>query len=311
MSKDIKMTKVLLTGSTGFIGSALKARERFKDALTLTDFAKEESSERHNFNLESCVDYSDILTGVDVVIHLAGLAHDVKRGNHGDTEKYRLINTVGTLRLAQQSADSGVRRFIFLSTSKVFGENSHDRNPFTHTDTLSPQDVYAKSKVDAEIGVKSICEESGMEFVIIRPPLVYGPRVKGNFGSLISSCKRRSILPIGLLKAKRSYVAVDNLNDLIEVCVSHSKARNEVFLVSDDIDKSIAEVARSVSKAGRYKPKIVNFPISILRIVLKLIGKESLYNKIGLDMRLDISHTKKSLNWTPKHTMEIALERYL
>jgi len=297
------MTNILITGATGFLGQGLARSNKFPKARLIGRWFPVEGS-ADILELSDVEDFSDILKDVDVIIHLAGLAHLVESEDTKMHGLYKRVNTELTLRLATQAANAGVKRFIYLSTIKVLGEyNVHDM-PFRHTDPLAPSSPYAVSKAAAESGLKNICLSSNMEFVIVRPPLIYGRNVKGNFRRLISLCKKKVILPFGLFTERRSYISLKNIISVIHECSTNPKAANETFLVSDGVDKSIVDIITHIRNAGYRTVKLVKVPVSIMYLIFILIGKKKIYAQLNKQSISDISHTVNSLNWHPSNEME-------
>jgi UDP-glucose 4-epimerase len=297
------MTNILITGATGFLGQALVRSNKFPEARLIGRWFPVEGS-ADILELSDVDDFSDILKDVDVIIHLAGLAHLVESEDTKTHVLYKRVNTELTLRLAAQAANAGVKRFIYLSTIKVLGEyNAHDM-PFRHTDPLAPSSPYAVSKAAAEVGLKNICLSSNMEFVIVRPPLIYGRNVKGNFRRLISLCKKRVILPFGLFTERRSYISLKNIIFVIHECSTNPKAANETFLVSDGVDKSIVDIITHIRNAGYRTVKLVKVPVSIMYLIFILIGKKKIYTQLNKQSISDISHTVNSLNLHPSNEMD-------
>jgi UDP-glucose 4-epimerase len=219
--------------------------------------------------------------------------------------EFRQINTEGTLNLARQAFSSGVKRFIYISSIKVNGESTTDTKPFKFDSERKPLDPYGISKFEAETQLLSLGKETGMEIVIIRPPLVYGEGVKANFASLMKLVKKGLPLPfIWINKNKRSLVSVYNLCDLIKVCIDHPKAANNVFLVSDDNDLSSAEMIALMSKVQNKANLSLPVPVWLYKLVGKLLSKEDVIDRLTGSLQLDIEHTKNTLDWKPPYSVE-------
>jgi nucleoside-diphosphate-sugar epimerase len=251
--------------------------------------------------LDNKTDFSQTLEGIDVVIHCAARAHVM---NDTETELYEQINTLATLSLAKQAAALGAKRFIFISTIKVNGESTLEGGPFRFSDKQNPSDPYGISKANAEIGLQEIAAKTGMAVVIIRPPLVYGPGVKANFAAMLKLAKKNLPLPLGAIHNKRSLVAVENLVDLVLTCIDHPAAANQTFLVSDDCDVSTTELLRLMTLAAGKKPILLPIPVSWLKAVASLAGKQSVIDRLCGNLQVDISHTKQTLGWKPPITLE-------
>ncbi len=297
--------RVLITGATGFVGSSLykklyqhtvrltARRSLFDDSL---DFIKQ--------NMSSTADFSDCLADIDVVIHTAARVHQMNDQSADPLSEFMETNCHATVELARQAAGAGVKRFIFISSIKVNGEESKEGFPFRYDDDCNSLDPYGQSKAAAEEGLFELAHETGLEVVIIRPPLVYGPGVKANFESLMKLTLRNLPLPLGAIKNKRSYVAVDNLLDLIRVCVDHPKAGNQVFLVSDDYDVSTTQLIGIMANAFGNRPRLMKISPAFLKLVAKVIGKKNIIDRLCSNLQVDIEHTKATLGWKPAVSME-------
>lgn len=306
--------KVLLTGSTGFVGSKiaqrLSAEPRFEVTCAVrrsgsTDCANEERVG----DLGPGTDWSAAVDGQYAVIHTAARAHIMKDESPFPLEDYRRVNVEGTLSLARQAAKAGVRRFIFISSIKVNGEQTPINQPFTENDKAAPEDAYGISKMEAEEGLLSLAEISGMEVVIIRPPLVYGPGVKGNFASMIRVVEKGWPLPLGAVHNKRSLVALDNLVSLILACVEHPAAANQVFLASDGEDVSTGELLRGVGKAMGKRSRLIPVPAQLLIVGASLIGKRAVAQRLLGSLQVDISKARRLLGWEPPLSVDEGLRR--
>ncbi|MTI93171.1 NAD-dependent epimerase/dehydratase family protein [Stutzerimonas stutzeri] len=241
--------RILLTGSSGFVGSALAQAlaERPLGELVLPVRSVVEGRPAIG-EIGAATDWSALLDGVEVVVHCAARVHVMRETDADPLAAFRAVNVQGTLRLAESAAAAGVRRFIFLSSVKVHGEASGER-PFRASDPPAPADAYGLSKLEAEQGLRELSARTGMELVIIRPPLVYGPGVKANFRSMMRWLARGVPLPLGAIHNRRSLVALDNLVDLIRSCITHPQAAGQIFLVSDGEDLSTSELLRRLGRA--------------------------------------------------------------
>lgn len=220
------------------------------------------------------------------------------------------MNVEGTLNLARQAAAAGVRRFVFISSIKVNGEATAPGHPFTADDTPAPEDSYGVSKAEAESQLKLVAQETGMEVTIIRPPLIYGPGVKGNFASLISLVRRGLPLPLGgVTHNRRSLVGLDNLVDLILVCADHPKAANQTFLISDGEDLSTTELLRKVGKALRQPARLLWVPAGLISLMAALFGKKAIFERLVGSLQVDIDKTCELLDWKPSVAMDEGLRR--
>jgi len=278
---------LLLTGSNGFIGRHLLYSLKKISELDVAILSRNDNGLNKkvlNVDLLDDFELSDYLKYYDVVIHVAAMAN---ANELDDSVELFKMNVDSTLRLAQQSALAGVKRFIFISTIKVNGESTEMDTPFDMNVSVEPLNQYGLSKYLAESGLKKISSECDLEVVIIRPPLVYGPGVKANFASLMNLVSKGIPLPFGCITHnQRSLVSVTNLVDLIITCIDHPKAANQVFLVSDDHDVSTSEM------------------IWCYRFIGKLFNKSDVVDRLTGSLQVDISHTKETLGWKPPQTLQ-------
>lgn len=252
--------------------------------------------------------WREALLGVDAVVHC--VAHQsqgaVAEAVQGDS--YSRVNREGTLALAAQAAQAGVRRFVFLSSVKVHGESSRPHCPFRETDPPSPFDAYGMSKLEAESGLLSLAASSALEVVVIRPPLVYGPGAKGNFAALLRWVRNGVPLPLGAATDnRRSMLAVGNLVDFIERCLVHPAASNQVFLASDCEDMSTTELLRRVGVAARRPARLLPIPVVLLRGAAKLIGREAVIGRLLDSLQVDSTKARAVLGWVPRLSVDEAL----
>lgn len=303
------MTKILLTGASGFVGTTLH-KKLLDLGCSVIPVARKKSSDENELvvNIGPCTNWLSILNeNVDVVIHLAARVHVMHDNSINPLHEFRKSNTESTINLARQAAKLGVKRFIYLSSIKVNGESTQLGMPFTENEKFIPTDSYALSKYEAEKGLLKIAHETQMEVVIIRPPLVYGPGVRANFLSMMKWLCSGIPLPFGAIHNKRSLVALDNLIDLIITCMEHHAAVNQIFLVSDGDDLSTTELLNRVAISLGKKTKLLSVNQEIIEIGLKLIGKKDLSQRLCGSLQVDISKAHKLLNWSPPVSVEDGL----
>jgi nucleoside-diphosphate-sugar epimerase len=306
---------ILLTGASGFVGKAVlkTAQQRsleIRPVYRSIDSAKGQPNAVVVSELDGSAKWSRALQGVDVVIHVAARAHIMREEAFDPLAEYRRVNVEGTLNLARQAAAAGVRRFVFISSIKVNGEATAPGRPFTADDAPAPEDAYGLSKAEAEAQLKQVAQETGMEVTIIRPPLIYGPGVKGNFASLISWVRRGLPLPLGgVTHNRRSLVGLDNLIDLIIVCVVHPKASNQTFLISDGEDMSTTELLRKIGKALGKPARLLWVPAGLITFVAGMLGKKTISERLVGSLQVDIHKTCDLLNWKPSVAVDEGLRR--
>ena len=312
------MKKTLVTGATGFVGKALSARlldcangglriAVRDDVKTGVLAAGCESVPVGDVGPQTYWDTA--LDGVDAVVHLAARVHVMDDKAVDPLAEFRRVNAAGTLHLARQAARARVRRLVYLSSIKVNGEATELGRKFTAADPSAPLDPYGISKIEAEQGLVAVAAETGLEVVIIRPPLVYGPGVKANFLRLIKAVQKGLPLPLGLVRNKRSLVAIDNLVDLIVTCIDHPAAAGQTFLVSDGEDLSTPELVRKLARAMGKKARLLPVPPVLLRIGGRMIGKGGEVERLIGSLQVDISHTCETLGWHPPVSVDEGIRR--
>ncbi|PJE53311.1 UDP-glucose 4-epimerase [Marinomonas sp. BSi20584] len=300
----MRFLMILVTGASGFLGRNLVDSFSF-DVVTLGRTSVFKNEFFHKKEMNSTENYAKALIGCDVVIHCAARVHIMNDSSTDPLSDFRAVNTEGTLNLARQAAEAGVKRFIFLSSIKVNGESTSYRTPFTAFDMRNPEDPYGMSKSEAEEQLLALGKETGMEIVIIRPPLVYGEGAKANFASLMKLVGKGFPLPFRAINHnKRSLVSVYNLVDLIKVCIDHPKAANQVFLVSDDNDLSTAQMVDLMAKAQGKANLSIPMPVWCFKLAGKIFKKEAVVDRLVGSLQLDIEHTKNTLDWAPPYSVE-------
>jgi nucleoside-diphosphate-sugar epimerase len=306
---------VLVTGATGFVGKALLARlernsVRYVAAMRkVRDVSSSRSLTVEVGEISSQTSWRDPLAGVSTVVHLAARVHVMRDKVVDPLAAFREVNTLGTLNLARQAAEAGVKRFIFVSSIKVNGEVTQLGSPFTADDAPAPLDPYGISKMEAEQGLLSLSEETGMEVVIIRPPLVYGPGVKANFAAMMRWLKRGVPLPLGAIHNQRSLVSLDNLVDLMVTCLTHPVASGQVFLVSDGEDVSTTELLRRMAHALGCTVRLIPVPVGLLKLVAAMVGKRELAQRLCESLQVNIDKTHQLLGWRPPITLDQGLKK--
>ena len=319
------MKKILVTGASGFIGNALCNR-LFKSNYVTYGVVRNSSARLsdNNFNqipineINSNTNWKDVLNNIDCIVHCAGIAHNMNENNN--LNFYRSVNLDGTKHLAEQAAEAGVKKLIFLSSIKVNGEYTDDKydksissyqkkNSFTHVDPPNPIDPYSISKLEVEKVLHEIYAKTGLETVIIRLPLVYGKNVKGNLARLIRLVKSGIPLPFGNIANQRSMIGIDNLVDLLINCIEHPNAAGKTFLASDGEDLSTPELIKLIASSMGKKANLFSFPISMLKFLGSVFVKREEINRLVGSLRIDNSYTKKILNWTPSISVEEGIRR--
>lgn len=314
MSEAAADLGVLVTGATGFIGVALVER------LQRLDFPRVRGAVRGApvrlpggvpaipvGDLGPDTDWSRALGDIDVIVHTAARVHRTDDAGLAAISEYRRVNVEATLRLARQAAAAGTRRLIFLSSIKVNGEETRLGEPYTADDRPAPVDAYAVSKHEAEDGLRRLAHDTGIEIVVIRPALVYGPGVKGNFRTMMRWIARRFPLPLGGIHNRRSLTALDNLLDLIVECMRHPGAAQQTFLAADGEDLSTTELLTRVGEAFGGPARLFAVPSDALRVAVSLAGRRDLFRRLCGSLQADIAKNRRLLGWTPPFSVEETL----
>lgn len=306
--------KILVTGANGFVGKALCAALLHEghevNAVVrphVTFDVWHELNKRvqlptemnnlklvHIENIVTNTEWRQLLDGVDVIVHLAARVHVMHETSQNPLEQFRAVNLEGTRTLAAQAAAAGVKRFIYFSSIKVNGEGS-ESHVYTEADTPQPSDPYAISKWEAEQALQKICQTSGMEYVIIRPPLIYGPGVKGNFSSLMKLVKMNAPLPFKQIHNKRSMISLDNLISIIVRALDHPKATNQLYLVSDGEDLSIAQLIEVIAEAMGKSSKLFSLPKGSLNLLAKIFRKEGYLQRLTGSLQVNSEKVRSDL----------------
>ena len=306
---------IFVTGASGFVGAALVDRLASEDQFRVVALLRREgvSLPARAIPVRVSNDYLNeellSLDGVDVLVHCAARVHIMSDASIDALTEYRKVNVEGTMRLAQQAASAGVKRFVFISSIKVNGEGTRLGAPYTADDVPAPCDPYGISKMEAEQQLRLLAESSGMEVVIVRPVLVYGPGVKANFWAMMNWLNKGVILPLGSIRNQRSLVALDNLIDLIVTCLNHSSAANQTFLVSDGCDMSTTELLTRMGVALGRPARLIPVPTVLLKLVAAMIGRKDIGLRLCGSLQVDIEKTCKVLGWVPPSTVACALRK--
>lgn len=309
---------VLVTGAAGFVGArlvtALQATPEARVRAVVRQLPDGRAATPDKLaigDMGSDTDWRQALDGIDVVVHLAARVHVMRDEARDPLQSFLRTNTQATLQLARQAAQSGVKRLVFLSSVKVNGERTAVGRPFRAGDAAAPEDAYAISKHHAELGLCEIASATGLEVVVIRPPLVYGPGVKANFAALMNAIACGVPLPLGLVRNQRSLVALDNLVDLILTCTSHPDAAGQTFLVSDGEDLSTGELVRRLARVLQRPARLLPVPIWALQLGAAALGKQALAQRLCDNLQVDIDATRERLGWTPPLSVDEGLRRAL
>lgn len=301
---------ILITGATGFLGGAVirsllpnKQLNLLAAVRSIIDLPKGVNvSTVGEINQET--DWSELVKKTEIIIHCAARAHVMNEKSTDPLQVFREVNVVGTLNFAKQAAVAGVKRFVFISSIKVNGEGTAINCKYTSSDQSAPEDPYGISKYEAEQGLIKLSKETGMELVIIRPPLVYGSGVKGNFLNLLKLSKLPIPLPFGLINNKRSMIYLDNLVDMIITCIDHPKAANKVFLASDGDDLSLSRLLTLIRQSMNKSPWLLPIPSFLFNLLGKLFGKSELVDRLIGNLQVDSGDAKTLLGWQPPYTVE-------
>jgi nucleoside-diphosphate-sugar epimerase len=306
--------KMLVTGANGFVGRALCPQlVQYGEVLAAvrSPIVNSMVPQIAIHAIDEKTGWMQALGGIDVVIHLAARVHVMKDRSAEPLAEYRKTNVAGTLNLARQAGLAGVKRFIFISSIKVNGEESPSGQPFTEQSLPAPLDFYGATKNEAEIGLRRLAEATGLEVVIIRPPLVYGPGVGANFGSLVSAVKRGFPLPLASINNRRSLISCDNLVNFIYRCAVCPEAAGRTFLISDGQDLSTPELIRRIACAAGVQPRLFKLPTRLLLMGAGLLGKRAALQRLCGNLQIDSSLARDLLCWTPPVTVDEGLRRTL
>ncbi|WP_137936948.1 SDR family oxidoreductase [Chitinivorax sp. B] len=302
-----KFNRICVTGANGFVGNAL-CQKLYLIGQDFTPVTRQYDQGK-NIAIGSIgpdTDWSQALTECDSVIHLAARVHVMHDTEHDPLAAFRAVNTFGTLQLARQAAKTGVKRFLFMSSIKVNGEETIN-HPFTEIDTPRPSDAYSVSKWEAEQGLMAIAQETGMEVVIVRPPLVYGPNVGANFLRLMQLVHSGIPLPFGAIRNLRSLIYVHNLVDAIIFLLNHPQAADQTFLVSDGENISTPDLIRRLAIYMKKQAWLVPVPRSIMNLPASIVGKSPEVQRLFSSLAVDSSLIRQQFGWAPPYSLDDGL----
>jgi nucleoside-diphosphate-sugar epimerase len=305
----------LITGTTGFVGSGVIARLAAHGVGTLACVRGDLVAMPEGVRvvplgeLTAITDWRKVLAGVKNVVHFAARVHVMHDTEADPLTAFRTVNVDGTLNLARQAAAIGVKRFVFISSVKVNGEYTQLRQAFTEADLANPQDAYGQSKHEADQGLRQLSADTGMEVVIIRPPLVYGPGIKANFAALMRAVQRGWPLSLGAVPNQRSLVALDDLVDYIITCMTHPQAANQTFLISEDQDLSTNELVRGMAQAAGVPARLLPVPVWVLQAGASLLGQEDAVQRLCGNLQIDMSKARSVLGWAERVSVHEVLRR--
>jgi nucleoside-diphosphate-sugar epimerase len=308
------LPRVLVTGASGFVGQRLTAhlaasgrhvRAAFRRPLSLPESGAYESVLMGDLSPETC--WQAALSGVHTVVHLAARVHVMQETMAEPLVEFRRVNVSGTLQLARQAVDAGVRRFVYISSVKVNGETTAPGRPYRADDTPMPLDAYGVSKFEAEQALLNLAKTTGLEVVIIRPALIYGPDVKANFLKMMLWLHRGIPLPLGAIYNQRSLIGLDNMVSLIATCLDHPAAKNQVFLASDGEDLSTSALLRRTAHALGVQARLLPVPESVLTCAAILLGKRDFSQRLCGSLQVDIGKTRSVLGWAPPLSVDEGL----
>ena len=304
--------RILVTGANGFVGSALCSvldAAGYETRCAVRRRTKQPQAQEQTISvgdIDGATDWAEALRDIESVVHLAARTHVIRETAPDPLATYRTVNVEGTRRLAEQAAAAGARRLVFLSSVKVNGERTAGR-PFTEGDTPHPEDAYGTTKWEAEQALQAIERETGLQVVILRPPLVYGPGVKGNFLRLMKLVARGWPLPLASVRNRRSMVYVGNLVDAVLACIRSPAVADQTYLVSDGTDVSTPELVRALAKALGVAPRLFPFPPSLLMLGASFLGKGEEAARMLGSLQVDSSRIRREFGWQPPYTMQEGL----
>lgn len=304
--------RVLVTGATGFVGRQLCAelirREyQVKAAVRTPDALNAVEQTAVVGQIDGRTDWTQALDGVDAVIHLAARVHVMKEAAADPLAEFRKVNVQGTEHLARQAASAGVKRLVYVSSIKVNGEETTGRQGYTEQDEPMPQDPYGVSKWEAELALHRVASETGLEIVVVRPPLVYGPNVKGNFAQMLKALRYSVPLPLASVHNRRSLVYVGNLVDALICCAAHPEAAGQTYLLSDGEDVSTPCLLRQLGRAIGHPARLLPCPPVLLKLAGRLVGLSNQMDRLLGSLQVDSGKIRRELHWTPLYSLQQGL----
>lgn len=304
--------RIAVTGASGFVGRAV-CEHLVQARHTVRAIVRESRPEWPEAvpvgDIDGETHWREALRDIECVVHCAARVHVMEDRSSDPLAAFRTVNVEGTKRLAQQAVEAGVRRLVFISSLKVLGEATSPGQPFLAHSIPQPADPYGRSKWEAETALRAIGEASGLEVVVIRPPLVYGPGVKANFARLVQAVARGIPLPFRSVDNRRSLVGLDNLTDLITLCIQHPSAAHQTFLVADGVDTSTPELIQAIAQAMGRPARMWRVPVGWLRLAGRLSGQGAQVERLTGSLQADIGHTREVLGWTPRVSLQQGLQR--
>jgi nucleoside-diphosphate-sugar epimerase len=314
MTLQVGQTKVLVTGASGFVGQALCAELRQRGFLARAAVRNSAAASRAEVDtvivgdIDGQTDWALALAGVDSVVHTAARVHVMRDTAADPLVEFRRVNVLGALNLAKQAAAAGVRRFVFISSIGVNGWQTQPNRPFCEADAVAPHNAYAFSKWEAEQGLYALAASTGMQVVMIRPPLIYGYQAPGNFATLLRAVKSGFPLPLGAVNNARSLVGLSNLLNFIVTCLVHAKAVNQTFMVSDGQDISTTALIRAMAQAAGKRALLVPVPVWALQAAARVLGKGEAVQRLCGNLQVDITKARTLLGWKPPVTFSEGLQ---
>jgi nucleoside-diphosphate-sugar epimerase len=308
--------RILITGANGFVGRSL-CSAFLREGHLVRGAIRQSVSDVFPYGVEyvqvgeinETTDWSAALAGIDVLVHLAARVHVMHDTAADPLTEFQRVNTAGTEHLAISAAANGVKRLVYVSSIKVNGEETQGEGKFSELDVPSPQDPYGISKWKAELVLHRVASETGLEVVIVRPPLVYGPGVKGNFASMLKVLSWRIPIPLASVANHRDLVYVENLSDALVVCATHPAAVEQTYLISDGEAISTPDLLRQLASAMGYKIYLLPFPLSWLRALAKIFGKSDQAGRLLGSLQVDSGKIRSQLDWRPPYTIAQGLHK--